>query len=158
MRARNLYLSILSMWFALTCFIDFVATPTVFRNVSSRIEAGDIGMILFTFINRVELVLAVVVLVLAYLFKETVKKKAVLFTTLFSLLILTVIYNVHMTPQVRHYTLEMREHDEDSVEYVRAQENHEFYHSLYKKTDSAKIITLLVLIVAGIRRKTEVVK
>lgn len=153
MRSKKLYLSLLSLWLALTCFVDFIVVPTVFRNVSSRAEAGDIGMIVFSLVNKVEFVCAVIVLICAYLFKDTVKRKILLLTTLVSLLFLTVIYNTYMTPQVRKQTLLMRDADQESTAYLKAQETHEFYHSLYKKTDSVKILALLVLLTAGILKK-----
>jgi len=155
---RKLFLCILSMWFALTCFIDFIAVPTVFRSVSSRAEAGNIGMTLFTMINRVEFVFALLVLILAYFFRKTLKKSALVFLTLIGLVILTSVYNIHMTPKVVEQTKLMRELDEESQEYQRAQETHEFYHSLYKKTDGVKIIILLILISTTIIRKEDEVR
>lgn len=153
MRSKKLYLSLLSLWLGLTCFVDFIAVPTVFRNVSSRAEAGDIGMIVFSLVNKVEFVCAIIVLICAYLFKDTVKKKVLLFTTLSSLVALTLVYNIHMTPQVRKQTLLMRDVSEESVTYIKAQETHEFYHSLYKKTDGVKILVILFLLSSGILKK-----
>ncbi len=153
MKSKKLYLSILSLWFTLTCFVDFIVVPTVFRNVSSRAEAGDIGMIVFSLVNKIEFICALLVIVCAYFFRAQIKKKILFFATLVSLTLLTLVYNVHMTPEVKKQTLLMRDVSEDSEQYLQAQKTHHYYHSLYKKTDGVKILVLLFLLSAGILKK-----
>jgi hypothetical protein len=152
-RSKKLYLSVLSLWLGLTCLVDFIVVPTVFRNVSSRAEAGDIGMIVFSLINKVEFICALIVIICGYFFRKQIKRRVLFFVTLSSLILLTFVYNVHMTPEVRKQTLIMREESEGSKTYLKAEQTHHFYHNLYKKTDGVKILVILMLLGAGILKK-----
>jgi hypothetical protein len=154
-KSYHLYLVILGMWFALTCFVDFIAVPTVFREISSRAEAGNIGMILFALINKVEFIFALSLIICAYFFKELIKRKKIFVVTLTSLLILVGVYNLYMTPQVVEQTMLMRDLEENSVSYKQAEERHQFFHSLYRKTDGVKILVLLTLMIVGIAKTDE---
>lgn len=151
-RSCMVFLLLLGAWLALTCFVDFIAVPTVFRESVSRQDAGNIGMIVFSVVNKMELVFSVGMLICGYLFKDQVVWKKTFFATLASLLILIVVYNVHMTPEVSKQTYIMREHEEGSDAYKAAEKRHYFYHSLYRKTDSVKILTLMALIGFSLRR------
>lgn len=152
-RSYVVFILLLGAWLALTCFVDFLAVPAVFRESSSRIDAGNIGIVVFSSINKIELVFSVLMLLCAFLFRSAVQWRKTFFATLIALLALIVVYNVHMTPQVEKQTLLMRDFEEGSPEYQKAEETHYFYHSLYRKTDSAKILTLLSLVVFSLRRQ-----
>ena len=48
-----------SSWLAMTCIVDFVAVPAIFRNISNLEQAGKLGVLIFGKFNRLEFVLGI---------------------------------------------------------------------------------------------------
>ena len=152
-KAFKLSFVILGMWIGMTCLIDFVAVPAVFRNVSSRQEAGTLGMIIFNTFNYVEVVFAVLFASCAFLFKEKIKlKKTYGFLCTF-LILLSLTYAFYMSPRITEVNRAKWNLQEGTGEYQVLNQEHQFLHSTFRKTDSVKILILLFLIGAGIARK-----
>lgn len=152
-KAFKLSFVILGMWIGMTCLIDFVAVPAVFRNVSSRQEAGTLGMIIFNTFNYVEVVFAVLFASCTFLFKEKIKlKKTYGFLCTF-LILLSLTYAFYMSPRITEVNRVKWNLQEGTREYQVLNQEHQFLHSTFRKTDSVKILILLFLIGAGIARK-----
>lgn len=141
----------LGLWLGLTCFLDFFAVPTIFRTLSSRQDAGSLGMILFLAFNRLEILLAVILAMCAWFFKASIKWKKTFWSSMAGLFILANVYTFHMTPTIIESNKKKYELFEDSPEYQKLDEVHQFYHGLFRKTDGAKILVLLVLLGSSLR-------
>ncbi len=146
---------ILGMWLGMTCLIDFVAVPAAFRNISSREEAGTLGMILFNTFNYVEVVFSLLFGGCFWFFKDKIKwKKAYSLITVF-LFLLSLTYAFYMSPRISEVNKQKWNLMEDSPEYKVLEKEHQFLHSTFRKTDSVKILILLFLIGAGVARKED---
>ena len=136
---------IVSSWLSLTMFIDFIAVPTVFQNVSKREEAGNIGMKVFSLFNSFEFVFSLILLIFAiFLFKRIKTKRTK--TLLFSAVILTMltgVYKFKMTPEIIRLNQEKYSLVEGSTEYKLVEKDHQFLHNLFVKLDAAKMLILL---------------
>ena len=154
-KAFKFSLVILGMWLGMTCLIDFVAVPAAFRNISSREEAGTLGMILFNTFNYVEVVFALIFGSCFFFFKDKVKWKKTYGGISVFLLLLSLLYAFYMSPRITEVNKQKWNLMEDSPEYKVLDKEHQFLHSTFRKTDSVKILILLFLIGAAVVRKEE---
>lgn len=154
-KAFKLSFVILGMWLGMTCLIDFVAVPAVFRNISSRQEAGTLGMIIFNSFNYAEVVFAIIFAGLTFTYRNKVKwKKTYMGISLF-LFILSCLYAFYMSPRISEVNKQKWALSENTEEYRVLDQEHQFLHKTFRKTDSVKILILLFLIGAGVVRKEE---
>jgi hypothetical protein len=148
----KIFLVTLGMWRALTCFIDFIAVPTAFKTISSRQEAGELGMIIFHTFNKVEILFSFILLGCGYSFRKWVVYKKSFFSSLGLLVILAFVYTFHMTPTIIESNKKKYELDESDPQYMVLDKTHQSYHSLFRKTDSVKILVLFTILISAIRR------
>ncbi|MBT3586663.1 MAG: DUF4149 domain-containing protein [Halobacteriovoraceae bacterium] len=153
---KSIALIFVSSWFSMTCLIDFLAVPLLFRNVPDAEIAGKIGMKIFSTFNSLELGFGMASLILVYLMTKGRIKHRGTIITLFALALSTLIsvaYIIKITPAVGEYANQMHQHVEESKEYKSAEEIHQFYHHLYVKLDAAKLILLLIVLVGLVSRE-----
>ena len=148
----GLILSIItiSAWLALTLMIDIAVVPTVFRNSSQIFEAGHIGIILFTLLNRLEILFASVVFLTSF---KWARHRLITFISAF-LVILILCYNFLLTPGITQAAKKMEAHQaatDFSQGFAKAQDEHRQYHDLYKVLDSTKMFLLLGLLIYAAR-------
>jgi hypothetical protein len=134
-------------WLVITIFVDAIAVPTVFRNVSKLEEAGKVGMKIFSTFNHLEFLFALVFIMGAIGIYKQSKKQVFLILSLI-LLVWSVMYNLYFTPQIIHYTELIHKANPMSMEYIKYQEAHAYYHNLYRYLDSTKIFLLLGSVIA----------
>ncbi len=152
-KAFKLSFVLLGMWLGMTCLIDFVAVPAVFRNVSSRQEAGTLGMIIFNTFNYVEVFFSFAFAGLTFAYKDKIKwKKSYAAISIF-LVVLSALYAFYMSPRIAEVNKQKWNLLEDSEQYRVLDQEHQFLHKTFRKTDSVKILILLFLIGAGVAVK-----
>lgn len=128
--------------------VDFVIVPTVFRNLPDVMQAGNLGVILFNKYNMLEFLLALI-LVPVFIKMPTHKSKKLIGIGVFLLLAIAGSYLFYLTPKLTELTSLMGQGGEVAQE-------HSFYHSLYVKIDSIKLIILLALQGVVLIRKEKV--
>ncbi len=154
-KAFKLSLIILGMWLGMTCLIDFVAVPAAFRNISSRQEAGTLGMILFSTFNYMEVIFALIFSTCTFFYRDRIKCKKSYIGACTFLVLLSLTYVLYMTPQISEINEKKWDLSETSEEYKVLEKEHQFLHSTFRKTDTVKILVLIFLMGAAIRRKEE---
>lgn len=145
----------LTFWLAPSVLVDFVAAPSIFRNVSSLQEAGTLGMIIFKSLNTLEVLLALPVLILSGLLarEEKIKKY---FMPLFVLLFIWAgMFRFYISPTIIDINEKRYELSETSSEYKELSNQHDFYHKLYVKLEGAKVIMLVAGLVVVFRIREE---
>jgi hypothetical protein len=157
-KAEKFSLVLLGMWLGITCLIDFLAVPAAFRNISSRQEAGTLGMILFNTFNYIEVGFSLMLGTSFIFYKKLVKRVKLHGATCIFLLLLSLTYAFYMSPRISEVNRQKWELSESSPEYKVLEKEHQFLHSTFRKTDSIKILILLVLIGSSIMRKDEEVE
>lgn len=149
----NLFsLPIIFAWLVFTLFVDILAVPTVFRNVSSIVEAGKVGMTIFTAFNRIELVFAVIFLVYAL---NRYKKVRTTFLLILSTVLLfwSISYNIYFTPKIIYFAEMVHTLPAGDPMIGIYKNQHMFYHTIYRYLDTAKIIYLITALVILVKSK-----
>lgn len=154
-RGCIIFIFILGLWLGLTCFLDFFAVPTVFRNVSSRQEAGTLGMIFFHALNKLEILFSLILMGSAWTFRDSIKWKKTFWSTLGGIFVLMLIYTFHMSPMIINTNKKKWETSESDPQYQELEKTHQFYHDLFRKTDGTKILALLFLFGSTLKRRKE---
>lgn len=139
----ELVLPFILAWFLMTVLVDIITIPTVFRNSTSIIDAGKIGMIVFGRFNVFEIVFAVIVLIGSYVnWRTTCNGKWFYFAI--PLFILSLVYKFYMTPMITNTTYEIHQTLVSDPMYAVLQSRHAAYHNFYRYLDTTKLIILLV--------------
>lgn len=146
---------ILGLWLGLTCFLDLYAVPTIFKTLTSREDAGNLGMILFYTFNKVEVFLALGLGACAWFFRDQITWKKTFWSSIASLVVLTLVYIFHMSPVIIESNKEKYLLEEGTAEYQVLDKRHTKYHELFRKTDGAKILILLILFGSTLRRRED---
>lgn len=128
---------ILASWFSMTCLLDFMVVPSLFRNISNFFEAGKLGIKLFSAFNYVEVIFSIIILIT--LFKRGSLKKYIL---AFSLLGFSLLYFFYLTPSITKWAALWEAHTPTTS----------FHHQLYRNLEVFKLI-ILGLFLAIINKK-----
>jgi hypothetical protein len=148
---------VLLSWLIATLFLDVIAVPTVFRNISNVLDAGRVGMTIFKTFNRIEIIFAVIFL--SYGIEQFIserKKKYLIFSIILFFWIL--IYNFYLTPSIIYYTEKLHSGVQDINLMIEYQSKHAFIHKTYRYLDSSKILILLGLIISLTRKNLKETK
>lgn len=142
----------LSAWFWTTALVDFIAVPTVFRTIDSIVEAGRVGITIFSYYNLFEIFFAAILLFAAFTFSQQKWGKIILVWCLI-LFIQVLFYKFYITKQIAEAALTMQTLDVLGAEYGRLADLRQFYHQLYVNLDKFKLISILVLQIKFFRTK-----
>jgi hypothetical protein len=142
---RKFVLCFLAAWLALVIFTDFVVAPTVFQTVSKRVEAGELGMKVFSALGFFEVIVGIILFLLGLVVLKRFRTKRagslfLLATCLFAFALLGKFY---LTPELTRLNLKKYTMDEQSIEYQKVQSQHHFLHNFYIKLDTFKMLFLL---------------
>ncbi len=129
----------LSGWLISTILVDFVVVPTLFSQIDDIMHAGTIGVILFTKMNVLEMVFSALILFSTIQMRREKQAKILLFGAS-CLAFIALLYYFHLTPRITGLTNLLLVSPSEEV----ARE-HQFYHDLYVKLDSLKLIILGIL-------------
>lgn len=155
--SRTLYLTslaLVSMWLAWTILVDFFVVRTVFQTIDNFFQAGDLGIALFSKLNKLELITASALV--GILFLLTREKKEFLPLFLMSVLswFIIVFYFSYLTPKLVMLTDLWKKTDLMGITSVSGipdvQQEHQFYHRLYISLDSVKLFLLAFMLGWGI--------
>ena len=147
-----LLLPVILSWFMMTVFVDIIAVPTVFRNVTKVVEAGKVGMTIFSTFNKIEFIFALIVVIGAIKIYNKEKKNFYLVLSLV-LFIWSIAYNLYFTPQIIHYTTMIHSTLPGDPAMIDYQSSHAFFHKLYRYLDTTKLIMLLTFLIVLVRNK-----
>lgn len=150
---RKIVLSLIAAWFGIIAFNDFIVVPAVFTSLSNRVEAANLGMGLFSKLGSFEVVVASTLFFCAGLvFKKfRTRRSAFLFLLGSSLLAFALMGKFYLTPKITKLNQEKFSVREDSAQYEKANERHQFYHGLYVKLDGTKMLLLFLGIFGSFR-------
>lgn len=150
---RKLVLSLIASWLALVIYTDFIVVPTVFTTLTSRVEAGELGMKVFSALGTFEVVVSIFLFFSAIIvFKKfRTKRASYLFIFATCLCAFALLGKFYMTPKITKlnslkYTL-----NETTQQYKEIDKEHQLYHGLYIKLDGTKILFLLAGLFGSLR-------
>lgn len=152
---KLLLLVISSLWMGMTMSVDFVAVPLVFQTLTSLQEAGRLGIAVFLKFNSIEIFLSMVLFITSILeFLKNKNGRWPMTWVLFSILLtsLAVLYAFYLSPRIAFLGTEMHQFPLESEPYLAIYKEHQFFHKLYVKLDSLKLLLLLTMIVSCWRK------
>lgn len=123
-----------AVWIFGTGLIDFLIVPNLFQEISSTVEAGNLGAIYFSAFNKFEIIFALFLLTLSF---KTGKKPAIICSIL--LTIIAIVYTFYLTPIIDKSGTVMESGNSDAMETFSQM------HQLYAYTDSVKLILLVIV-------------
>jgi hypothetical protein len=129
-------------WLVATIFIDFVAVPAVFSTITSRDDAAELGIKIFTRFNYIEIAVAVLLLVLSRGRKLIAASSLVLFPILYISL---------LSPNIDRLNNDKINLLDEDPKMEKVQEDLDFYHNFYVKADSVKILLLILMMTLQVR-------
>lgn len=150
-------LVLLAIWWGWTVLIDFFVIPNVFRTLSNFFEAGDLGVIVFSKLNNLELILAtILVAIVAYLCSKNKKLLPLLLGSVL-LWIIAMTYFSFLSPKITELTALWKKADAAGsmaiAGYADIQQEHQFYHKLYIGIDTVKLLLITALLGLGILKQ-----
>jgi hypothetical protein len=151
----ELVLPFLFVWFFTTILVDIIVIPNVFRTLGDIHSAGKIGMVVFHKFNLFEIFFGL--MILSGIALKPLRKLWELITSII-LFFLSLIYTFVMTPAITEITQKINQTNITDPVYAELQTNHAFYHNFYRYLDSAKLIVLLIFIIATLVLKLRITK
>lgn len=150
-------LVLVSIWWGWTALIDFAVVPTVFRIVDSFFNAGELGIVLFSKLNLLELIVSsLLIVVTAFHLKKTSKGK-IQFLLACCAWIIVMVYFSYLTSKITTLTDLWKEAELTNqigiAEINDIQQEHQFYHRIYVGLDSLKLLILSLILGISFFRK-----
>ena len=150
-------LVLLAIWWGWTVLVDFFVIPNVFRTLSNFFEAGELGIVVFSKLNNLELIAgSILVGMTAYLSSKN-KKLLPLFIGSVLLWIIAMTYFSYLSPKITELTELWKTADKvgsmSIAGYSDIQLEHQFYHKLYIGIDSIKLLLITFLLGLGILKQ-----
>ena len=155
MRLNRFYfptlLILIASWIACTALVDFAVVPTLFRNMDNFFEAGEMGILLFTRFNLVEIVIASALVALSWisLFHGN-KTSKIIFISSLLLWIIVMLYIYYLTPSITKLTILWKQAEAIGAQGINGiadvQQAHQSQHRLYIWLDSLKLLVLVFLL------------
>jgi hypothetical protein len=157
MNKKNIYyssfLTLVSLWWGWTVLTDFFVVPMVFKTINDFFNAGELGAALFSKLNALELIVSSLLVVITAL--KLRENKQVLPFFILSVLGFSIVmlYFSFLTPKIIQLTDLWKKADEMGVSGIGdipdVQQAHQYFHNLYIRIDSIKLIILTILLGLG---------
>jgi hypothetical protein len=156
-----LFLILVSMWWGWTVLVDFFIVRSVFSTVTDFFQAGELGILLFSKLNNLEIVVSsFIVALLSFQYR---KKKSILFFLGISLVpwIIVMFYFSYLTPKLTLLSEMWKQADFAGVSSFGGisdvQQEHQKYHQLYITLDSVKLFFLSLLLIFGVWKQEKMI-
>ena len=145
---------LLGMWWGCTVLVDFFVIPNVFRTIDIFFKAGELGIVVFSKLNALEVILgSALVGMLSYQVSKNRKALPMLMMAIV-LWIIAMTYFSFLSPKISELTALWKEADQAGqmsiARYPDIQQAHQFYHKLYIGIDTFKLLLLTFMISYGV--------
>lgn len=140
-------ISVTAWWFG-TVLIDFFIVPSVFRIIENFFNAGHLGIHVFSAFNKIELVLASLLVIVCL----QTRKKILIFSSLI-LFILIMTYFSYLTPKITELTVLWEKSENIILNGRDYQQEHQYFHKIYVGLDSVKLLILSALLGFGLFKR-----
>lgn len=157
MTKKNIYysgfLTLVSLWWGWTVLTDFVVVPTVFRTIHDFFNAGELGIALFSRLNSLELIVSSLLIIITALKLRSSKQMLLFFIPALLCWMIVMFYFSYLTPKIVTLTELWKEAERAGVSSLGnipdVQQEHQFFHKLYIRIDTVKLIILTLLLGLG---------
>ncbi len=132
----------------MTATIDFLVLPQAFRVIKNVLIGGNLGIELFSRFNPLEMLFSFVILILMAITEIPAKMAKTIGLILSGLLVaISFIYYFFLTPKIVMTTRVIESlAGKTSEAMAQAQMDHQFFHHLYIRMDSIKLVCLSVIL------------
>jgi hypothetical protein len=149
---------LLSFWLGWTILVDFFVVPSIFREIPEFFKAGKLGMILFSKLNNLELIVSSSILGLSIMQsrKNPHSRPLIPFALLAWMIIM--LYFTFLTPKIIILTEMWMKAGHDHAMFVSQgitdiQQEHHFYHNLYRSIDAIKLVLLTIFLFCTLKNR-----
>lgn len=157
---KKLILIFLSIWWGTTVLVDFAIVPTVFQVIENFFNAGELGMALFTKVNRFEIFLSSLIIGLSSLNFKRSKRFLIEYFLMLTAGLIVLTYFSYLTPKISELTLLWKKADSLGLVGIAGisdiQQEHQLYHRVYVALDTLKILILSTLLIFHLMDKAGV--
>lgn len=155
---NHIVLFLISIWWGWTVLTDFFVVPTVFKTINDFFNAGELGVALFGKLNSLEVIVGFILVILTIVsFKQKKTSKLILVLSSSCFLIVCT-YFFYLTPKLAELTKLWQQAEAAGTQAIGGisdiQQEHQFYHQLYVKIDSIKLLLLSAHLVLSIKKKS----
>lgn len=154
-----LYFILIGMWWGWTVLVDFYVIPSVFANIKGFFEAGNLGITVFSKLNKLELIVGTV---LTFLIIRTIGLNKKILKFIIPALLATIIayfYESYLTAKIQELTILWQMAEAKNTVGIQGipdiQQEHQYYHKLYVTLDSVKLLLLTVMLGLGIWKQKD---
>lgn len=156
-----LFLIFVSLWWGWTVLVDFFVVRSVFSVVTDFFQAGELGILVFSKLNNLEMVVSsFIVALLAFQYKRNKSNLSFLGLSLVPWIIV-MFYFSYLTPKLTYLSEAWKQADFAGVTsfggIADIQQEHQKYHQLYITLDSIKLFFLSLLLIFGVWKQEKMV-
>lgn len=145
---------LLAIWWAWTVLVDFFVIPTVFRTIDVFFMAGNLGIVVFSKLNNLEVIVSTALVAILTFQTRKNRKAFLLLSGSLVLWIIAMLYFTYLTPKITELTTLWKQADLVGSlgisHYPDIQQAHQFYHRLYVGIDTFKLLLLTVMLSYGV--------
>lgn len=163
LKSRPLYIITLMLamsWLVATALVDFAVVPSLFRHLKDFFEAGNLGTVLFSKFNIVELILGTSIAILLLVVTKKNPTLRILFFLSSILLLIALTYFFYLTPKLISLTDLWQKAEASGAigagDIPDIQQHHQLFHKIYVTLDSVKMLLLLTLVILGLKNESKV--
>jgi hypothetical protein len=154
---KKIALVLASSWLGWTVLVDFFIIPTVFATVHDFFLAGELGIAVFSKLNRLEIIVATILMSLfAIEVHQTHRQKIGFFLSILSWIIV-MFYFTYLTDKIIELTVLWKKVDAEGglgiAGIIDVQQEHQFFHRMYVGLDSLKLLILSFIIAIDVFKK-----
>ena len=157
---KYMILILLSMWWGWTVLVDFFIVPAVFQIVDNFFQAGELGIAVFSNLNRLEIITAS--LLTGILSVSVIKNRGHLFLFLMSIILwaISMTYIAYLTPKLIELTALWKNADLTGQINIPGQpdiqQTHQFFHRCYIITDTFKLCLISIMLILVSTKKDNI--
>lgn len=155
---KKFALVLISLWWGSTVLIDFAVVPTVFGVIDDFFNAGELGIALFSKLNKLEVVISSLLIVVSVFHLKITRSGKLQLALVLSAWVIVMVYVAYLTPKLTSLTGLWKEAEALNQVGISGisdiQQEHQFFHKIYVTLDSIKLLILTTLLGQGTFAKT----
>jgi hypothetical protein len=154
---KRLILILVSIWWGWTAIIDFAVVPTVFAIIHDFFNAGELGIVLFSKLNLLEVIISSLIIVISVIHLKQEGRGKIQLALACGAWLIVMFYFAFLTPKLIALTDLWKQAEVVNQIGIAGindiQQEHRSYHRMYVGLDSLKLLILTFILGMGIFQK-----
>lgn len=154
---KKILLVLVSIWWGWTALIDFAVVPTIFKIIDDFFNAGELGIVLFSKLNLLEVILSSLLIVVSVLHLKKEGRGKIQLALACGAWLIVMFYFSYLTPKIIKLTELWKEAEVVNKIGIAGindiQQEHQSYHRMYVGLDSLKFLILSFILGLSLFKK-----